>query len=252
MMAMISSAALPKVAFSSPPTPSPIRSASSSVACPITPASGTIPRHEITKTARASECSTNSITNATGTNTRSSFMRLPRLSLFSTPAIVACRLGGGRDAGRPGRRADYRRARAGATPRALARRRRAAGAPPAPRGASPAARFLHLERRFPTRDLSPPQTGFMSATTILIVEDNADNRDIYTTMLRHHGYQVAEAENGEEGIRLARELLPGVVLMDVSMPGIDGLEATRRLKADPRTAAIPVIAVTAQDRKSTR
>lgn len=85
----------------------------------------------------------------------------------------------------------------------------------------------------------------MSSTTILIVEDNADNRDIYTTMLRHHGYVVAEAENGEEGIRLAHELLPGVVLMDVSMPGIDGLEATRRLKADPRTAAIPVIAVTA-------
>ncbi|HYJ80917.1 MAG TPA: response regulator [Longimicrobiaceae bacterium] len=85
----------------------------------------------------------------------------------------------------------------------------------------------------------------MDSATVLIVEDNADNREIYCTILRHHGYSVAEAETGEEGIRIAREVLPAVVLMDVSMPGIDGFEATRRLKADPLTAAIPVIAVTA-------
>ena len=85
----------------------------------------------------------------------------------------------------------------------------------------------------------------MEPTTILVVEDNADNREIYCTMLRHHGYTVAEAETGENGIRVAGEVLPAVVLMDVSMPGIDGFEATRRLKADPRTAAIPVVAVTA-------
>ncbi|HEU4452746.1 MAG TPA: response regulator [Longimicrobium sp.] len=85
----------------------------------------------------------------------------------------------------------------------------------------------------------------MSAATILIVEDNADNRDIYTTILRHHGYEVAEAETGEEGLVQAARLLPALILMDVSMPGIGGLEATRRLKADPATASIPVIAVTA-------
>lgn len=85
----------------------------------------------------------------------------------------------------------------------------------------------------------------MSVATILIVEDNADNRDIYTTILRHHGYEVAEAETGEEGLVQAARLLPALILMDVSMPGIGGLEATRRLKADPATASIPVIAVTA-------
>lgn len=85
----------------------------------------------------------------------------------------------------------------------------------------------------------------MSDVTILIVEDNADNRDIYTTILRHHGYRVEEAETGEDGLVQAARLLPALILMDVSMPGMDGLEATRRLKADPATAGIPVIAVTA-------
>lgn len=83
------------------------------------------------------------------------------------------------------------------------------------------------------------------ATLILLVEDNADNRDIYTTILRHHGYQVAEATDGETGVRLARELGPAVILMDVTMPGMDGWEATRLIKADPATAAIPVVALTA-------
>ena len=83
------------------------------------------------------------------------------------------------------------------------------------------------------------------ATLILLVEDNADNRDIYTTILRHHGYQVVEATDGETGVRLARELIPAVILMDVTMPGMDGWEATRLIKADPATAAIPVVALTA-------
>ncbi|HEU0013909.1 MAG TPA: response regulator [Longimicrobium sp.] len=81
--------------------------------------------------------------------------------------------------------------------------------------------------------------------TILLVEDNEDNRTIYSTILRHFGHEVAEAANGEDGIRLAQELNPAVILMDVAMPGIDGWEATRRLKADHRTAKIPVIALTA-------
>jgi two-component system, cell cycle response regulator DivK len=85
----------------------------------------------------------------------------------------------------------------------------------------------------------------MSSPTVLLVEDNEDNRTIYTTILRHYGHEVAEAGTGEEGIRLARELQPGVILMDIAMPGIDGWEATRRLKADPQTASIPVVALTA-------
>jgi two-component system cell cycle response regulator DivK len=92
-----------------------------------------------------------------------------------------------------------------------------------------------------------PAKGFldMSSVAVLLVEDNEDNRTIYTTILRHCGHEVAEAATGEEGIRLARELRPGVILMDVAMPGIDGWEATRRLKADPETAHIPVVALTA-------
>ena len=85
----------------------------------------------------------------------------------------------------------------------------------------------------------------MTQTTILIVEDNADNRDIYSTILRHRGYEVAEAATGEDGVQLARDLVPAVILMDVGMPGIDGFEATRQLKAAPATAAIPVLVITA-------
>lgn len=85
----------------------------------------------------------------------------------------------------------------------------------------------------------------MSSPTVLLVEDNEDNRTIYTTILRHVGIDVIEAANGEDGIRLARERRPAVILMDVAMPGIDGWEATRRLKADMETAHIPVIALTA-------
>ena len=85
----------------------------------------------------------------------------------------------------------------------------------------------------------------MAAATILLVEDNPDNRAIYGTILRHFGYTVAEAETGEDGVRMAREIHPALILMDVAMPGMDGWEATRILKGDPDTAAIPVIALTA-------
>ena len=85
----------------------------------------------------------------------------------------------------------------------------------------------------------------MTLSTVLLVEDNEDNRTIYTTILRHVGHEVIEASNGEDGIRLALERQPNVILMDVAMPGIDGWEATHRLKGDPQTARIPVIALTA-------
>jgi len=80
---------------------------------------------------------------------------------------------------------------------------------------------------------------------ILLVEDNPDNQEIYRIILAHHGYQILQAWDGEAGLRMAREHLPELILMDLTMPVIDGLEATRRLKADPATAAIPVIALTA-------
>lgn len=85
----------------------------------------------------------------------------------------------------------------------------------------------------------------MAASTILLVEDNEDNRTIYRLLLEHHGYRVVEATDGEEGVRRAREERPALVLMDISIPIIDGWEATRILKADPATASIPVIALTA-------
>ncbi|HEX6041493.1 response regulator, partial [Longimicrobium sp.] len=78
-----------------------------------------------------------------------------------------------------------------------------------------------------------------------IVEDNFDNRTIYRTILEHSGFAVLEAADGESGVRMARESRPDVVLMDISIPIIDGHEATRILKADPATASIPVMALTA-------
>ena len=84
-----------------------------------------------------------------------------------------------------------------------------------------------------------------STKTVLLVEDNEDNRTVYRTILEHFGYQVIEARNGEDGIRMAREDRPDLVLMDISIPIVDGWEATRILKNDPATSGIPIIALTA-------
>jgi CheY-like chemotaxis protein len=84
-----------------------------------------------------------------------------------------------------------------------------------------------------------------SSTTVLLVEDNDDNLRIYSTFLTYSGYRVLEAVDGEEGLATARAERPDVILMDVSIPKLDGYEVTRLLKADPLTAQIPVIAVTA-------
>ena len=81
--------------------------------------------------------------------------------------------------------------------------------------------------------------------TVLLVEDNEDNRTVYRTILEHFGYQVIEARNGEDGIRMARDAHPDLILMDISIPVIDGWEATRRIKANPGTAHIPIIALSA-------
>lgn len=93
----------------------------------------------------------------------------------------------------------------------------------------------------------------MNGRTVLLVEDNEDNRTIYRVMLEHSGFAVLEAGDGAEGIRQVRQERPDAVLMDVSIPIIDGWEATRILKQDPTTASIPIIALTAhaleQDRQ---
>lgn len=84
-----------------------------------------------------------------------------------------------------------------------------------------------------------------SSKTVLLVEDNEDNRTVYRTILEHFGYAVIEARNGEDGVRMAREEHPDLILMDISIPVIDGWEATRMLKEDESTSDIPIIALTA-------
>jgi CheY-like chemotaxis protein len=88
--------------------------------------------------------------------------------------------------------------------------------------------------------------------TVLLVEDNEDNRIVYSTILQHFGYIVMEALNGEEGIAKARNERPDLILMDISIPVIDGWEATQVLKRDPETRAIPIIALTAHALASDR
>lgn len=82
-------------------------------------------------------------------------------------------------------------------------------------------------------------------TTILLVEDNELNRDMLSRRLTRAGFRVITAENGEQGIVRAREQEPDLILMDMSLPVLDGWEASRRLKGDGATQAIPIIALTA-------
>jgi CheY-like chemotaxis protein len=83
------------------------------------------------------------------------------------------------------------------------------------------------------------------AAKILLVEDNEMNRDMLSRRLQRRGYEVVTAVDGDSGLALTRSGAPALVLMDMSLPGIDGWEVTRQLKADPATRAIPVIALTA-------
>lgn len=87
---------------------------------------------------------------------------------------------------------------------------------------------------------------------ILLVEDNELNRDMLSRRLQKRGYAVVTAVDGETGVTLARSEAPALILMDVSLPGIDGWEATRRLKAAPETRHIPIVALTAYVTQSDR
>jgi len=80
---------------------------------------------------------------------------------------------------------------------------------------------------------------------ILVVEDNEMNRDMLTRRLKRKGYDILSAEDGQEGIELAGAHSPDLILMDLSLPVVDGWEATRRLKSAPATQGIPIIALTA-------
>ena len=80
---------------------------------------------------------------------------------------------------------------------------------------------------------------------ILIVEDNEMNRDMLSRRLVKRGYEIEIAVDGEQGLAMAKAAPPALILMDMSLPGLDGWEATRQLKAIPETRAVPVIALTA-------
>ena len=93
----------------------------------------------------------------------------------------------------------------------------------------------------------------MANELILIVEDNEKNRKLVRDVLAFSGYRLAEAETGEDGVRLARELHPDLILMDIQLPGINGIVALGQIREDPAIGRTPVIAVTAsamtQDRQ---
>jgi two-component system, cell cycle response regulator DivK len=84
-----------------------------------------------------------------------------------------------------------------------------------------------------------------SGHLILIVEDNEKNLKLARDVLRFNDFRTVEATSGEDALLMAREHLPDLVLMDIALPGIDGVEAARRLRTAPETAAIPIVALTA-------
>ena len=79
---------------------------------------------------------------------------------------------------------------------------------------------------------------------VLLVEDNKNNMRLIIKLLENDGYETIKAETGEEGVRLALEEKPDLILMDINLPGIDGLEATRRIKASGKDRDVPIIAIT--------
>jgi two-component system cell cycle response regulator DivK len=89
-----------------------------------------------------------------------------------------------------------------------------------------------------------PITADAAGTLVLVVDDYQDAREMYAEYLTFSGFRVAEAANGAEAVKQAIDLSPAIILMDLSLPGMDGWEATRRIKLDARTKHIPIIALT--------
>ncbi len=102
--------------------------------------------------------------------------------------------------------------------------------------------LLTLERQLHDRPRANVQT-------ILVVEDDEINLELTADLLESVGYEVAKAQNAEQGLELARETLPDLILMDLGLPKMDGLTATKLLKEDSRTSRIPVVALTAHAMK---
>jgi two-component system, cell cycle response regulator DivK len=92
----------------------------------------------------------------------------------------------------------------------------------------------------------------MAGESVLVVEDNEKNMKLFRDVLRAKGFATIEAVTGEEGVQLARRHAPALVLMDVHLPGVSGVEALARMRADERTASIPVVALTAQAMRGDR
>ena len=92
----------------------------------------------------------------------------------------------------------------------------------------------------------------MAGDRVLVVEDNEKNMKLFRDVLQATGYRTIEAATGEDAIELARAHEPELVLMDVQLPGIDGVEALAQLRGDARTASIPVVALTAQAMRGDR
>jgi len=92
---------------------------------------------------------------------------------------------------------------------------------------------------------SHPPDAARDRTVVLIVDDTADGRDIYSLYLQHQGFTVLTARDGNEGVEVAREHQPDVIIMDLAMARLDGIAATKRLKRDARTRRAPVIILTA-------
>ncbi len=88
--------------------------------------------------------------------------------------------------------------------------------------------------------------------TVLVVEDNADNLQIITYALQRDGYEVISAETGEDGVDMAIANLPFFIIMDINLPGIDGIEATRRIRASKSDGTIPIIAITSYSMRGDR
>jgi two-component system cell cycle response regulator DivK len=88
-------------------------------------------------------------------------------------------------------------------------------------------------------------SGSGAGRLVLIVEDNERNLRLARDVLDFHGFRTVTAETGEDGVQLARQQLPDIVLTDIALPGMDGVDVVRALKAEPETAGIPIVALTA-------
>jgi CheY-like chemotaxis protein len=102
--------------------------------------------------------------------------------------------------------------------------------------------------------IAPPQTpaGSRAPARVLIADDHQDSREALRALLEACGYRVVVASNGAEAVDLARDARPQLILMDVMMPDVDGLDATRQIRADPALPRIPIVAVTALDEAAER